>query len=187
MLDQTVMDNPHVKIGELSNEDREQFKKALKASYYIRPRAEGEPLFEFSLPADQEVIVAAVSQGDGASIDGDDGISGWDPYDEGYDDGPGDLSDSWTKGHGVSTGQFSGYVAEYAECRFSAELLMRGFDGVDGWTPEDFVKGMKEWNAPRPDDERYAAIVEDIKEQFGCLPEEEQQVVLGWIVEKMTK
>ena len=181
MLDQTVMDNPHVKVGELSDKDRKEFYSSLQSAYYPSTH-------KFVLSDDQEVIKCALSQGvneRSVYLNIDDALIHWDPYSEGYDNGPGDdVLDSWRKENHVMSGAFRGYVAEYASNRFTAQLLESGYD--DGtYSPESFVDEMKEWEPPRSDDERHEATMATIKKEFNCLPEDEQHLILNWVVEQL--
>lgn len=108
--------------------------------------------------------------------DWDNGIvndaTGWDPYDDGYDDGPGDLMDCWHTDEHTSNGQYRGTTVD---CNNVFDLLgalivcvTHRADDCDQESMEAEFKRMaeKDWIAPASDevrdetllDQDYAAI-----------------------------
>lgn len=112
----------------------------------------------------------------------------WYPYDDGYDEGPGEIKDSWRNGYYCSTGQWSGYVSEVpAVDALHAELLRAAqgvYEGIPKFSlfeqnvdPANMISNLSDWNGPRSMAERDAAGIEQIKDLYGSLSTDGQKNV----------
>ena len=107
----------------------------------------------------------------------------WDPYGEGYDEGPGELRDSWRKGGHISTGQWEGYVSDIpAVDALHAELLAIAQDVYENTgeipTPEKIMTEVGKWLAPRSNEEREEATITKIKHLYSSLSTDGKQKVI---------
>lgn len=116
-----------------------------------------------------EQIVTRVNSGD---VDGD--ATPWDPYDEGYDDGPGDLMDCWHTDERTANGQYRGTTVD---CENVFDELGALVICVASWWAGDlddlaseFTSAAEvDWVPPASQAERDAVVVERIRIMWGGL------------------
>lgn len=97
----------------------------------------------------------------------------WSPYDDGYDDGPGDMSDNWHAGIRNSVGCFEGWDVNEHHSVFdpiSASIAASSAD--TSWAYDDLGRSeirekfaeclAEDWVPPRPQAERDQAVTKKI-------------------------
>lgn len=188
-LDEALMANPHLKVGELTEEQLKIFTDSLNFIYDAQTS---------HIEQSEKVVHILLEMEDVARNEGE--ITYWTPFEEGYDEGPGCVADTWRKHEPVTTGQFRGHVLdEDYVCHISGNMPgvdNNGFISAacleayifsegDDPDPEKFVKRMKEWEGPRPLEERDASIEAHVIRLVSQFPPERRIEFLIEIVIKM--
>lgn len=103
----------------------------------------------------------------------------WDPYEDGYDDGPGDIADDWRTDDTISTGQYRGTVVTGAFDKLSAIMGALLDDSErDENLYDAFVKLAEEdWVPPRPAAERDKTISQEVRYYWKKLSPEAQRAL----------
>lgn len=153
-----LKENPNAKASELPYEDWAGFAQLKMRGKVL---SDDRPFLEAVLEAMEDADI----YGEGCN---------WDPYDEGYDDGPGNVRDFWRKGYYVSTGQWSGYVLEVpAIDALHAELLYRVQNMAEGVgeapKPEEVMEELNEWQGPRSQEDKDEDYINQIRALYSEL------------------